>query len=190
MNAGWRSIRRALRWCRNCQLTVATNERCSCPTPNDHVPVLIADALIGPQVQIGPFVHLYGCTVGEGTRVGAFVEMQRGVTVGPRCKIGSHSFLCTGVEIGDGVFVGHGVMFCNDRRPRAVRKDGTPIGTEDWMLEPVRVGHRASIGSGAIILPGISIGADAVVGAGAVVAKDVPSSTTVTGVPAREKAKP
>jgi len=130
-------------------------------------------------------VNLYGCRIGEASRIGAFVEIQRGVIVGRRCKISSHSFICDGVTIEDGVFVGHGVMFTNDRFPRALTPDGRLQTDADWELVPTRVGRGASIGSNATILPGVTIGEGALVGAGAVVTRDVPPYAVVAGVPAR-----
>lgn len=129
-------------------------------------------------------VNLYGCRLGEETRIGPFVEIQRNVVVGARCKISSHSFLCEGVEIEDEVFVGHGVMFTNDRQPRAA-VDGAMVGDSAWQLERTIVRRGASIGNGAVILCGLEIGAGALVGAGAVVTRDVPAGCTVAGVPAR-----
>lgn len=129
-------------------------------------------------------VNLYGCSVGNDSRIGAFVEIQKGVTVGARCKVSSHSFICEGVTIDDDVFIGHGVMFINDRYPRATA-DGRPQTEADWAVVPTRVGRGASIGSGAVIMCGVSIGASAMVGAGAVVTRDVPEGATVAGVPAR-----
>ncbi len=130
-------------------------------------------------------VNLYGCTVGDHTRVGAFVEIQRGAVVGRSCKISSHSFICDGVSIEDGVFVGHGVMFINDRYPRAVAPDGRLQTEADWTLLRTRVAAGASIGSNATILAGVTIGQGALVGAGAVVTRDVPPYAIVVGVPAR-----
>lgn len=130
-------------------------------------------------------VNLYGCTIGDETRIGAFVEIQKNAVVGKRCKISSHSFICEGVEIEDGVFVGHGVMFTNDRYPRATTQSGELQTEADWTLEPTRVRTGASIGSGATILPNITIGVGAIVGAGAVVTRDVPDYAVVTGLPAR-----
>ena len=130
-------------------------------------------------------VNLYGCRVGAGTRIGTFVEIQKRASVGRNCKISSHSFICEGVTIEDGVFIGHGVMFTNDLYPRATRADGRPQTEQDWGVIPTRVEHGASIGSNATILPGLTIGAGAMVAAGAVVVRDVPAGATVAGVPAR-----
>ncbi len=130
-------------------------------------------------------VNLYGCRIGAGTRVGPFVEIQKGVSVGRRCKISSHSFICEGVIIEDEAFIGHGVMFTNDRYPRATNEDGTLQHEGDWSITGIRVARRASIGSNATVLPGVSIGAGALIAAGAVVTKDVPPGAVVAGVPAR-----
>jgi UDP-2-acetamido-3-amino-2,3-dideoxy-glucuronate N-acetyltransferase len=130
-------------------------------------------------------VNLYGCTIGAGTRIGAFVEVQIGAIIGERCKISSHSFLCEGVTVEDEVFIGHGVMFTNDRFPRATNDDGSPQTSADWAVIPTRVKRCASIGSGAVILPGIVVGEGALVGAGSVVTKDVPDFAIVVGNPAR-----
>lgn len=143
------------------------------------------DVELGEGVQLFHFVNLYGCKVGAGTRIGSFVEIQRGVSIGQRCKISSHSFLCEGVTIEDEVFVGHGVMFINDRHPRAAGEDGQLLGPADWTSEATRVRRRASIGSGAVIMCGVTIGEGALIGAGSVVTKDVPAGATVAGVPAR-----
>ena len=129
-------------------------------------------------------VNLYGCEVGDETMIGAFVEVQRNAAIGARCKISSHSFICEGVLIEDDVFVGHGVMFINDRYPRAT-VDGRPAGDQDWTVIPTRVRRGASIGSGAAVLCGVTIGERAIVGAGAVVTRDVPAGAIVAGVPAR-----
>jgi acetyltransferase-like isoleucine patch superfamily enzyme len=134
-------------------------------------------------------VNLYGCTVGDGSTIGPFVEIQRGVVIGRLCKVSSHAFICSGVTIGDEVFIGHGVMFTNDRRPRAAR-DGRLLGSGDWAIEPTRVGRGASIGSGAVILCGVTIGCRALVGAGAVVTRDVADDEVVAGVPARARRAP
>jgi acetyltransferase-like isoleucine patch superfamily enzyme len=147
---------------------------------------LIADDVeLGEGVVVQPFTNLYGCRIGEETRIGPFVEIQRGAVVGARCKISSHTFICDGVELEDEVFVGHGVMFVNDRRPRATTDDGMLAGADDWRLERTVVERRASIGSGAVVLCGVRIGAGALVGAGAVVTRDVAPGETVVGVPAR-----
>src|SRR5262245_41368622 len=134
-------------------------------------------------------VNLYGCRIGDRTRIGTFVEIQRGASIGRQCKISSHTFICDGVTIEDGVFVGHGVMFTNDRTPRALTADGDLQTDADWQLTPTRVARGASIGSHASILPGVTIGECALVGAGAVVTRDVPPYTIVVGVPAREIGK-
>lgn len=133
-------------------------------------------------------VNLYGCRIGAGTKIGTFVEIQKGADIGARCKISSHTFVCEGVTIDDEVFVGHGVLFINDRYPRAT--SGGSLQTEsDWQVVPTRVGRGASIGSGAVILCGVTIGERAMVGAGAVVTRDVPDGATVAGVPARVLAR-
>lgn len=130
-------------------------------------------------------VNLYGCEIGDGTKVGAFVEMQKGVIIGSRCKISSHSFICEGVKIEDEVFIGHGVMFTNDLYPRATTNEGSLQSESDWKVIKTLVKRRASVGSNATILAGITIGEGAMVGAGAVVTKNVPDYTIVAGVPAR-----
>ncbi len=143
------------------------------------------DVRLGRDVYLAPFVNLYGCEIGDETRIGAFAEITAGVRVGTRCKISSHTYICTGVTIGDGVFVGHGVMFINDRDPSAVTSAGELQGPRDWQLLSTEVKDRASIGTGAVIMGGIVIGAGALVGAGAVVTHDVPDGAVVAGVPAR-----
>jgi UDP-2-acetamido-3-amino-2,3-dideoxy-glucuronate N-acetyltransferase len=130
-------------------------------------------------------VNLYGCRIGDETKVGAFVEIQKGASVGRRCKISSHSFICEGVEIGDEVFVGHGVMFTNDRYPRATNPDGSLQTEADWTVEPTKVKRGVSIGTHATILCGVTIGEGALIGAGALVNKDVAPFSIVAGVPAR-----
>jgi len=152
---------------------------------NDAPYRLIDDVVFGEDVRVGPFTNLYGCTIGEGSRIGPFVEIQRGAVIGERCKVQSHAFVCDGVEIGDEVFVGHGVLFINDKRPRATTADGALQSESDWELVPTYVERRVSIGSGAVIMAGVRIGAAALVGAGAVVTRDVPAGETVAGVPAR-----
>jgi acetyltransferase-like isoleucine patch superfamily enzyme len=149
---------------------------------------VIADSVrLGENVVIHhpSLVNLYGCSIGDGSRVGTFVEIQRGAAIGRHCKISSHTFICEGVTIEDGVFIGHGVMFTNDLFPRAVNPDGSLQTDSDWTLVPTRVEEGASIGSNATILAGVTIGRGALVGAGAVVTRDVPPFTTVAGVPAR-----
>jgi dTDP-4-amino-4,6-dideoxygalactose transaminase/acetyltransferase-like isoleucine patch superfamily enzyme len=145
----------------------------------------IRDVELGRDVRIMDFVNLYGCSIGDQTLIGTFVEVQEGVRIGARCKIESHSFVCAGTTIADEVFVGHHVSFTNDRRPAATTEAGEPKGPGDWVLEPAVVESRASIGSGAVILPGVTIGAGAMVGAGSVVTRDVGPGTTVAGNPAR-----
>jgi len=130
-------------------------------------------------------VNLYGCRIGDESRIGSFVEIQKNAIVGARCKISSHSFLCEGVELADEVFIGHGVMFTNDRRPRATTADGELQRDADWTVEPTRVKRGASIGSNATIVCGVTIGERALIGAGAVVTRDVPDFALVAGVPAR-----
>jgi acetyltransferase-like isoleucine patch superfamily enzyme len=130
-------------------------------------------------------VNLYGCTIGDDSRVGSFVEIQKNATIGARCKISSHSFICEGVTIEDEVFIGHGVMFTNDLYPRATNEEGAPQTESDWAVVPTTVRRRASIGSNATILAGITIGEGAMVGAGSVVTRDVPAFAIVAGVPAR-----
>jgi acetyltransferase-like isoleucine patch superfamily enzyme len=152
---------------------------------NDAPHRLINDVAFGDGVVVAPFTNLYGCEVGDGTRIGPFVEVQRGARIGSRCKIQSHSFICDGVEIQDEVFVGHGVMFINDDRPRATTDDGDLQSGDDWTLLPTVIERRASLGSGAVILGGVRVGEGALVGAGAVVTRDVAPGETVAGVPAR-----
>ena len=148
----------------------------------------IADStVLGRDVRIfqPALVNLYGCRIGDETKIGAFVEIQKNATIGARCKISSHTFVCEGVHIADEVFVGHGVMFTNDRFPRATNPDGSLQTEADWSVEETHVGARASIGSNATVVAGIRIGEGALVGAGAVVTKDVPPYAIVAGVPAR-----
>jgi acetyltransferase-like isoleucine patch superfamily enzyme len=131
------------------------------------------------------FTNLYGCRIGDNTRIGPFVEIQRGAVVGANCKIQSHTFICDGVTIEDDVFVGHGVLFINDKSPRATRPEGGLQTADDWQLAPVVVERGASLGSGAVVVGGVRIGAEALVGAGAVVTKDVEPGAVVVGNPAR-----
>ncbi|HEX2505588.1 MAG TPA: acyltransferase [Gaiellaceae bacterium] len=146
---------------------------------------LIDDVRFGENVVVQAFTNLYGCTIGDRTRIGPFVEIQAGAVVGSDCKVQSHAFICDGVEIGDEVFVGHGVVFVNDKTPRATTDDGRLATTDDWALLRTLVGPRASLGSGAVILGGIVIGEGALVGAGAVVTRDVAPGEIVVGNPAR-----
>ena len=143
------------------------------------------DVKLGQRVRIFAFTNLYGCEIGDDSRVGAFVEIQKGARVGNRCKISSHSFLCEGVTVEDEVFIGHGVTFINDRFPRATNTDGSSQTEADWECVPTTVKRGASIGSGATILCGVVIGERATVGAGSVVTKDVPAGAVVAGNPAR-----
>jgi UDP-2-acetamido-3-amino-2,3-dideoxy-glucuronate N-acetyltransferase len=143
------------------------------------------DVQLGQRVSIHGFVNLYGCSIGDETKIGTFVEVQKGVVIGDRCKISSHTFICEGVTIEDECFIGHGVMFINDKYPRATCADGRLKTDSDWTCTPTRVCRRANIGSGAVIMCGVTIGEGATVGAGAVVTRDVPSNGTVAGVPAR-----
>jgi UDP-2-acetamido-3-amino-2,3-dideoxy-glucuronate N-acetyltransferase len=145
------------------------------------------DVELGQSVRIfhPSLVNLYGCRIGDETRIGSFVEVQKGASIGARCKVSSHTFVCEGVIIEDGVFIGHGAMFINDRYPRATNADGSPQTEADWRVDQTRVRRRASIGSNATIVCGVTIGAGAIVGAGAVVTKDVPDFAIVVGVPAR-----
>src|SRR5512146_2638372 len=143
------------------------------------------DVRLGKGVKLSPFINLYGCEVGENTKIGAFVEVQKNAVIGANCKISSHTFVCEGVTIEDEVFVGHGVMFINDLYPRAANEDGSMQTEANWTVVPTRVRKGASIGSGAVILAGVTIGERALIGAGAVVTKDVPPQSIVKGVPAR-----
>jgi acetyltransferase-like isoleucine patch superfamily enzyme len=154
----------------------ATSNEFVCITP---------DVKLGRDVKLGKFINLYGCTIGDETKIGAFVEIQKNATVGKRCKISSHTFVCEGVTIEDNVFVGHGVTFINDSFPRATTPDGALQTQQDWKVEPTRVCEGASIGSGATILCNVVIGEHAIVGAGSVVTRDVPARAIVAGNPAR-----
>jgi acetyltransferase-like isoleucine patch superfamily enzyme len=143
------------------------------------------DVKLGRNVRIYAFVNLYGCEIGDETRIGTFVEIQKGAKIGDNCKISSHTFICEGVTIESGVFVGHGVKFINDRYPRATNETGQPQTEADWVCQQTLVKRGASIGSGATLLGGITIGENAIIGAGSVVTRDVPPNTTVAGNPAR-----
>ncbi len=143
------------------------------------------DVKLGKQVKLSKFINLYGCEIGDETKIGAFVEIQKNAFVGSRCKISSHTFICEGVTIEDNVFVGHGVVFINDSYPRATAENGELQTEQDWKVESTRVCKGASIGSGATILSGLVIGEGAIVGAGAVVTKNIPPKAIVAGNPAR-----
>jgi len=143
------------------------------------------DVRLGANVRLSKFINLYGCEIGDETKIGAFVEIQKNARVGSRCKISSHTFICEGVIIENGVFIGHGVTFTNDSYPRATKPDGTLQTEADWRVEGTIVKSNASIGSGATILSNISIGENAIVGAGSVVTKDVPPNSIVAGNPAK-----
>jgi acetyltransferase-like isoleucine patch superfamily enzyme len=146
---------------------------------------IAADVRLGQDVKIYHFVNLYGCTIGDYTKIGAFVEIQKGAKIGKNCKISSHTFICEGVTIEDNVFIGHSVTFINDAYPRATKENGELQTEADWVCLPTLVKRSASIGSGATLLGGITIGENAIVGAGSVVTKDVPPNTIVVGNPAR-----
>lgn len=143
------------------------------------------DVKLGRDVRLAAFINLYGCEIGDETGIGCFVEIQKGVRIGARCKISSHSFICEGVTLEDGVFIGHGVMFTNDHTPRATTPSGHVQRQGDWKCLPTLVKKGASIGSGVTLLGGITIGESAMVGAGSVVTRDVPAHATVAGNPAR-----
>jgi len=148
--------------------------------------VSIADSVkLGKDVKIFNFVNLYGCEIGDGTKIGTFVEIQKGATIGKNCKISSHTFICEGVHIEDHCFIGHNVTFINDKYPRATTSDGSLQPEADWTCEPTFVKPGASIGSSATLLCGLTIGENAIVGAGSVVTKDVPANSVVAGNPAR-----
>jgi acetyltransferase-like isoleucine patch superfamily enzyme len=147
--------------------------------------LIAPDVKLGRDVRIHGFVNLYGCEIGDETRIGAFVEIQKGAKIGQRCKISSHSFICEGVTLEDGVFVGHGVIFINDRYPRATNAANQPKTDADWECQKTVIKRGASIGSGSTLLGGITVGENATIGAGSVVTKDVPANATVAGNPAR-----
>ena len=151
-----------------------------------HETALIADNVsLGEDVKIFGFANLYGCKIGKNTRIGNFVEIQKGVTIGAQCKISTHTFICEGVTIEDEVFVGHNVCFCNDMFPRACNESGDMAGEADWTCTPTHIEKGASIGSGTTLLPGIRIGTNALIGAGSVVTKSVPAHAIVAGNPAK-----
>jgi acetyltransferase-like isoleucine patch superfamily enzyme len=147
--------------------------------------IRLSNVKLGEDVKIYSFVNAYGCEIGDESRVGAFVEIQKGVKIGRRCKVSSHSFVCEGVTVEDNVFIGHGVMFTNDKFPRATNPYGSPQSEDDWQVVRTLVKRGASIGSNATIIAGVTIGENALVGAGAVVTRDVPDGATVAGVPAK-----
>ena len=153
-------------------------EKFNCITP---------DVKLGKDVKLSTFINLYGCEIGDETKIGAFVEVQKNAVVGKRCKISSHTFICEGVTIEDNVFVGHGVTFINDSYPRATTRDGSLQTQADWKVEPTVVKQGASIGSGVTIMCNVTIGERAIVGAGSVVTRDVPAGAIVAGNPARVK---
>jgi acetyltransferase-like isoleucine patch superfamily enzyme len=148
--------------------------------------IRLNNVMLGRGVKIFSFVNAYGCAIGDNSKIGAFVEIQKNAEIGKNCKISSHTFICEGVQIEDNVFVGHGVMFTNDKFPRATNPDGSPQTDEDWEVVPTFVKKGASIGSGAVVVAGVTIGENSIVGAGAVVTRDVPPDTIVAGVPAKK----
>jgi acetyltransferase-like isoleucine patch superfamily enzyme len=152
--------------------------------PDEHV-CIAPDVRLGVNVKLSKFINLYGCEIGDNTKVGAFVEIQKNARVGKNCKVSSHTFICEGVDIEDGVFIGHSVTFINDSYPRAVTSDGELQTEQDWVVERTVVRRGASIGSGSTILANVVIGENAIVGAGSVVTKDVPANAIVAGNPAR-----
>jgi acetyltransferase-like isoleucine patch superfamily enzyme len=151
----------------------------------DNYACVTPDVRLGKDVKLGRFINLYGCAIGDETKIGAFVEIQKNANIGRRCKISSHTFICEGVTIEDNVFIGHGVTFINDTFPMATAPGGELQTQQDWKVEPTRIKAGASIGSGATILCNVTVGDRAIVGAGAVVTRDVPPDTIVAGNPAR-----
>ena len=155
------------------------------PEPRPEEPGVASDVHLGKNVKLNGYVRLYGCSIGDETKIGPFVEIQKGAVVGDHCKISSHSFICEGVTLEAGVFIGHGVTFVNDRYPRATNADGQLQSEADWSCQSTLVKRGASIGSGATLLGGITVGEHSIVGAGSVVTKDVPPGTIVAGNPAK-----
>jgi acetyltransferase-like isoleucine patch superfamily enzyme len=151
----------------------------------DNYVAIGANVTLGENVKLAKFINLYGCTIGDESKIGAFVEIQKNASIGKRCKISSHTFICEGVTIEDNVFVGHGVTFINDSYPRATTLDGELQTEADWKVEPTIIKRGASIGSGATILSNTKIGENAIIGAGSVVTRDVPANAIVAGNPAR-----
>jgi acetyltransferase-like isoleucine patch superfamily enzyme len=151
----------------------------------DNYACVTPDVRLGKDVKLGRFINLYGCAIGDETKIGAFVEIQKNASIGRRCKISSHTFICEGVAIEDNVFIGHGVTFINDTFPRATTEDGQLQTQQDWKVEPTRIKAGASVGSGATILCNVTVGERAISGAGAVVTRDVPPDTIVAGNLAR-----
>lgn len=147
--------------------------------------IISKDVRLGKNVKLSKFINLYGCTIGDNCKIGAFVEIQKNAVIGKNCKISSHSFICEGVQIKDNVFIGHNVSFINDKYPRAVNPDGSIKNDKDWKVVKIVVEKGASIGTSAAILCGVSIGENSIVGAGSVVTKDIPSNTIVAGNPAK-----
>lgn len=151
----------------------------------EEVVSIAPDVRFGKNIRLAKFINLYGCTIGDNTKIGAFVEIQKNASVGQNCKVSSHSFICEGVTIEDNVFIGHGVMFINDSYPRATTENGDLQTEADWKVERTVICRGASIGSGATILANVTVGENALVGAGSVVTKDVPANAVVAGNPAR-----
>ena len=160
---------------------MTTREECL----NEEFLSIAPDVRLGQNVTLARFINLYGCTIGDNTKIGTFVEIQKNAKVGRNCKISSHSFICEGVTMGDNVFIGHGVVFINDSYPRATTADGQLQTEADWAVERTVIGRGASIGSGATILAEVTVGENALVGAGSVVTKDVPAYAVAAGNPAR-----
>lgn len=168
-------------------MTRKPDEKSLATSPRAHTIFVAPDVEMGNNIKLFGFNNLYGCKIGDNSRIGTFVEIQKGAVIGKNCKISSHTFVCEGVTIEDNCFIGHGVVFINDRRPSAVNSHGELKTDSDWLCEKTLVKKGANIGSGAIILCGITIGENALIGAGAVVTKDVKDGEVVTGIPARAR---